>query len=202
LVLQPPKKFPGAYLPSRAEDVEGGNVLRFFARLNSSDPLHVDRRFIVSYYLVDDSISIYEKQFRNSGMRGGKFLERGKYPTADGSRNYGAHDLFKGSQLTFLSHTFTLIYADEYTMTFMEKYSFPFSSPDGALEKLSAAPAGAKASLKKRPAQDGSMEASRMREILLQSGIINEQEIETVMRAFSTTDGRVDFASFLARIGA
>jgi len=202
LVLQPPKKFPGAYLPSRAEDVEGGNVLRFFARLNSSDPLHVDRRFIVSYYLVDDSVAIYEKQFRNSGMRGGKFLERGKYPTADGSRNYGAHDLFKGAQLKFNAHTFTLIYADEYTMSFMEKYSFPFSSPDAALDKLSTASGAVKAALKKRPAEDGTMEGSRVRDILLGAGAINEQEVETVIRTFSTTDGRVDFGGFLARIGA
>lgn len=202
LVLQPPKKYPGSFLPSKAEDVEGGNVLRFFARLNSSDPLHVDRRFIIGYYLVDDTVAIYEKQGRNSGMKGGKHLERGKYPVPDGSRNYGAHDFFKGAKLEFMSHSFTLIYADEYTIKFMEKYAFPYSNPASATAKLSAAGPEAKVALKKRPAEDGSMEASRARDILLGADIINEQEVETVLRANATTDGRVDYGGLLATIGA
>jgi hypothetical protein len=202
LVLQPPKKYPGAYLPSAAQDTDGGNVLRYFARLNTTDPLHVDRRFIVTYYLVDDTIAIFEKPYRNSGMKGGKHLERGHYQAPGGSRNYGAHDLFKGASLEFMSHTFVLIYADEYTNNFMEKYQFPFSNADSVMGKLAAAAPDAKAALKKRPAVDGSMEASRMRDVLLASGVANEQEVETAVRAFATADGRVDYGGFLAKIGA
>lgn len=36
------------------------NILRFTARLNTRVPEDVDRRFIISFYLADDSIGIYE----------------------------------------------------------------------------------------------------------------------------------------------
>ena len=37
-----------------------GKILRFTARFNTQVPEDVDRRFIVSYYLADDTISIFE----------------------------------------------------------------------------------------------------------------------------------------------
>ena len=43
------------------------NVLRFVAKLDTTRPIDVDRRFIVYYYLSDDTISIYEPPMRNSG---------------------------------------------------------------------------------------------------------------------------------------
>lgn len=61
-----------------------GQVMRFFAWL-VHDPEHGtplrhesdrDRRFIVSYFLADDTVAIFEPPMRNSGIIGGKFLER------------------------------------------------------------------------------------------------------------------------------
>ena len=37
-----------------------GKILRFTARFNTQVPEDVDRRFIISYYLADDTISIFE----------------------------------------------------------------------------------------------------------------------------------------------
>jgi len=37
-----------------------GKVLRFTARFNTQVPEDVDRRFIISYFLADDTISIFE----------------------------------------------------------------------------------------------------------------------------------------------
>ena len=34
------------------------------------------RRFIISYYLSDDTVAVFEPPVRNSGVIGGKFLER------------------------------------------------------------------------------------------------------------------------------
>jgi hypothetical protein len=200
LVLRPPKKFPGAYLPSTHAPADGGNVLRFFARLDSTDPLHVDRRFILSYFLVDDTMAIYEKQARNSGIRGGKFLERGSYPVSGGDgRNYGAHDLFKGCEVTFQSHTFIVIYGDEYTYHFMEKHAFPFSDIGAVAAKLASGPPDVKAALRaKRPEADGTMDISRMRSSVAAAAgsVLNPQEVETVVRYFATADGRADYAKF------
>lgn len=44
------------------------NVLRFLARMNTTKPIDQERRFIISYYLSDDTISVFEPPVRNSGM--------------------------------------------------------------------------------------------------------------------------------------
>lgn len=43
------------------------NVLRFVAKLDTTRPINLDRRFIIFYHLSDDTISIYEPPLRNSG---------------------------------------------------------------------------------------------------------------------------------------
>ena len=42
-------------------------TLRFLARLNTKIPEDVDRRFLISFFLADDSIQVYEMPSRNSG---------------------------------------------------------------------------------------------------------------------------------------
>jgi len=49
-------------------------ILRYLAVLNTDKQLDVDRRFIITYYLEDDTISVYEPQQRNSGIIHTKFL--------------------------------------------------------------------------------------------------------------------------------
>ena len=44
------------------------NVLRFVARMDTSRPIDVDRRFTVFFHLSDDTITIFEPPQRNSGM--------------------------------------------------------------------------------------------------------------------------------------
>lgn len=41
-------------------------------------------RFIISYFLSDDTILVFEPPQRNSGILGGKFLERGRIKKPDG----------------------------------------------------------------------------------------------------------------------
>ena len=58
-------------------------ILRYTARFNTKVPEDVDRRFIISFYLADDTISIYEPSQKNSGIEPGAFLERRKYKNVD-----------------------------------------------------------------------------------------------------------------------
>lgn len=58
-------------------------VLRYTARFNTKVPEDVDRRFIISFYLADDTISIFEPAQKNSGIIEGPFLERRKYKNVD-----------------------------------------------------------------------------------------------------------------------
>lgn len=45
------------------------NVLRFMAKVVTKDPIQASRRFIIAYYMSDDTINIHEPPLRNSGNK-------------------------------------------------------------------------------------------------------------------------------------
>lgn len=65
------------------------------------NPEDKGRRFILSFYLSDDMISIFEPQVRNSGIIGGKFLEKSRVPkpgsSMDNPTYYGPADFAIGA---------------------------------------------------------------------------------------------------------
>jgi hypothetical protein len=44
-------------------------ILRFMAKIMTKDPIQAQRRFVISYYLADDTLNIYEPPMRNSGTK-------------------------------------------------------------------------------------------------------------------------------------
>jgi len=54
-------------------------ILRFEARLLSENREDNTRKFIISFFNGDDTIMAYEMADKNSGIWGGKFLERMKH---------------------------------------------------------------------------------------------------------------------------
>ena len=54
-------------------------ILRFDCRMISKLEDDLDKRFLVSFFCEDDSLMIFLKTDKNSGIESGKFLERGKY---------------------------------------------------------------------------------------------------------------------------
>ncbi|KAM9339244.1 EF-hand domain-containing protein 1 [Symphorus nematophorus] len=95
LIPEPPKK---NLLKMLENDHK---VLRYSARLDSQDPKDEGRRFILSYFLANDMISIFEKPTRNSGIISGKFLEKTCIPkpgsTAENVEFYSPADLAIGA---------------------------------------------------------------------------------------------------------
>eukprot|EP00944_MAST-04C_sp_MAST-4C-sp1_P014055 g14055.t1 len=60
-----------------------GQTLRYQAVFtNPKTPADSERSFVFTYYLEDQTCSIFEPPKPNSGMIGGKFLERGEYKRA------------------------------------------------------------------------------------------------------------------------
>jgi hypothetical protein len=58
-------------------------ILRFTSKMaetesNKLSQSDAERVFVLSYFLMDDTLSIFEPPVRNSGIAGGKFLERSK----------------------------------------------------------------------------------------------------------------------------
>ncbi|TPP59961.1 EF-hand domain (C-terminal) containing 2 [Fasciola gigantica] len=122
-----------------AMDKQGleSHILRFTARLLSKDPLDRDRLFMISCYLSDDTFSVYEPPKRNSGFKGGLFLERGrvKKPCNDRfpvelSDYYKPADIYIGALLEFNHFQFEITDADEYTLKYMEEHATEFSKAD------------------------------------------------------------------------
>lgn len=76
-----------------------GKHLRFGAMLESQHKEDEGRRFVVIYRLSDDTMSIYEPKIRNSGILGGKFMERATPINPDTNKPYTAADLFVGATI-------------------------------------------------------------------------------------------------------
>ena len=91
-------------------------ILRFLARLNTKKPEDVDRKFLVSFFVADDTIQVYEMKNRNSGVWEGKFLERGKYKNVENdNKQFTISDFEIGKSMRINTFSFYIIDADEFT---------------------------------------------------------------------------------------
>ena len=70
-------------------------MLRFLAMLETKLPIDKDRRFVISIYLSDDTVGVYEPPQRNSGIIGGTFLSRGQIVNSEAGKDpITQHDLY------------------------------------------------------------------------------------------------------------
>ena len=111
-------------------------ILRFVSQLDTSSPEDRERMFIISYYLADDTIAVYEPPARNSGFMGGTFMERSRSKNPENHEFYTPKDMMVGARMEFRKHFFILIEADEYTLNFMSNKKFPGSDVTAIVEKL------------------------------------------------------------------
>ena len=88
--------------------------LRFNAIFASPKPEDSNRQFIVTYFLNDDSLQIYEPPLKNSGFWTGKFLERGNYKTREGTV-FKPEDLIVGSDIWINGYLFHITDCDDFT---------------------------------------------------------------------------------------
>ena len=103
----------------KAVDNEG-KILRFTAKFNTRVPEDVDRRFIISFFLSDDSISIYEPAQKNSGIVEGKFLERRKYKNIDKAMEFiTPTDLAIGGDVKINGYSFHILSSDDFTQKYL-----------------------------------------------------------------------------------
>jgi hypothetical protein len=99
-------------------------VLRYTARFNTRVPEDVDRRFIISYYLGDDTISIFEPAQKNSGIIEGPFLKRFKYKNVDNGLEFiTPTDLPVGGDIKVNTYNFHILGCDDYTTKYLATHS-------------------------------------------------------------------------------
>ncbi|XP_036941840.1 EF-hand domain-containing protein 1 [Acanthopagrus latus] len=136
LIPQPPKK-------NILKMLENSNkVLRYTARLDSQNPKDEGRPFVLSYSLSDDTISIFERPTRNSGIISGKFLEKTRVPkpgtTVENPEFYSPADFAIGATVEVFNHRFVLTDADHYVLTYLESISsqIPCQTLESLRQKL------------------------------------------------------------------
>ena len=100
-------------------------MLRFTARFNTRIPEDVDRRFIISFFLSDDTIQIFEPAQKNSGIMEGKFLERRKYKNVDKNSEFiTPTDIAIGGDIKINGYNFHILSCDDYTKSYLDQYTY------------------------------------------------------------------------------
>lgn len=114
------------------------HILRFEAKLVSTENDDENRIFIISFYCGDDTIQVYEVCDKNSGRIGGKFMEKKKHKSPVTQDYYQEKDFLIGRTLFLGGYKFQLQKADEYTEKYMEDNSeqFPEASIRNVLLKI------------------------------------------------------------------
>eukprot|EP01084_Bolivina_argentea_P235284 395956_1 len=118
-----------------------GCCLRFLSKLDLkyTQIENSERRFIIEFWLTDDTIKIYEKPLRNSGFISGKFLERSKLKNKlKDNKWFHAEDFYVGATLKINGFYFKLISTDKQTKDIMNNNTQVFTreTPQQILSKL------------------------------------------------------------------
>ena len=113
-------------------------VLRFEARMISESVQDNIRRFIVSFFCGDDTIQVYQNAEKNSGIWGGKFLERKKQQKAGEKRYIVDTDFQIGGLIKIAAYNFQLLKADDFTLNYMRERpeKFPETNLEATLNKI------------------------------------------------------------------
>lgn len=155
-------------------------ILRFEARMNNGLPEDKARKFVIGFFLSDDSTAVWEIRQRNSGHSEGKFAERSKKRNVETGNWLAAGDFFVGATITISSVPFFIYRADEYTLKFMETYSEAFPQADIQLIAEKLKPLKDSSSIKSQV----SLTPDQLRDITLTEldGVLLDQELITLLR--------------------
>ena len=88
--------------------------LRFNAVFACPKPEDSTRKFIITYFLNDDSLQIYEPTVKNSGFWTGKFLQRGSYKRRNGEV-VKPEDIIVGQDMDINGYKYHITDCDDFT---------------------------------------------------------------------------------------
>ncbi|XP_060516892.1 EF-hand domain-containing family member C2-like isoform X2 [Cylas formicarius] len=121
------------------------HILRFQAKMKSKIPENCSRNFIISYYLTDDSLGVFEIALRNSGFVTSTFFKKARVQLA-GQKTYTSkpplyytpQHMYIGATLIINGFEFILTTADDYALRYMELNAgqFPKSNLKLIMDKV------------------------------------------------------------------
>ncbi|GAB9470613.1 hypothetical protein Gpo141_00007854 [Globisporangium polare] len=160
--------YPTLVVPTTADNSLDRKQLRFRAKFHSlsKSDLNFGREFTLTYFLEDDTLCVFEPRVKNSGVAGGRFLDRGRFrkcldrhgagdTTSRESQKersaYCASDFYVGAIVRFEfspNQRLELVEADQQTLSYCESHPelFPYSNSKLVIEILAKALLGSKSS--------------------------------------------------------
>ena len=111
-------------------DDEQVQVLNFSAVLISKNADDKRRKFVISFYLFDQTMAIYEEQVPNSGFRAGKFLNKMRVKNPATKEFFAPQDFYIGAKITVSGRVFELTGASELALGLMESNPDEFPQSD------------------------------------------------------------------------
>eukprot|EP01031_Cornospumella_fuschlensis_P027637 gene27637-33375_t len=174
-------------------------LLRAKAKLLTDHPIESTRVFLLTFFLEDDSLQVYEDNVRNSGIWGGTFLKRGRYnhetpPDCPHPRPLLPTDIYLGNVVCVNGNQFRIFEMDNMSLKFCENYpdEFPMSDTFRIVGLIMLRVVEQQKDIRKVFQQvDSSHTGYLPQDVFIQTldnlGLIedlNDQEILTLMRRF------------------
>jgi len=182
-------------------------ILRFMARLDTDAPEDQGRIFVIKYFMADDTVAAFEPPQKNSGIMGGKFIQRGRVKKPNSHEYYTQADFYTGARIEFNKFGFLLYQADEYSLSYMESDpdSHPMSDINYICEQLGPvlkekAPMLSAAMKAADPTGSGFVSYDALQDILSENDMeLNDQVLITLMRRFDYhKDGNIKYDDLMA----
>ncbi|KAF7284998.1 EF-hand domain-containing family member C2-like [Rhynchophorus ferrugineus] len=174
------------------------HILRFEAKMKSKIPENCSRNFVISYYLTDDTVSVFEVAKRNSGFATSMFTKRAevqlpgqKIFTSKPPLCYTPQHMFVGATIIINGFTFILTNADEYALRYMELNcgQFPKANLKHIMEKVreKLGPIYKDFVAENMPVESSVITYERLRDklCLIMGDDFTEHEMITIARGFS-----------------
>jgi Ca2+-binding EF-hand superfamily protein len=202
LDLKPPKKDGVRFAKF------GNSGVKFVMKLDNGVATDDIRRFVLTCFLADDTICIFEPVQRNSGIVGGKFLQRQKVKKPDGTP-FVAKDFFVGCRTVINGFPFIVTATDERSLSYMEHNpnDFPQSHVGRVTEKLraylSSSRSGlADALLRADQSHTGTVNFDELKGIVRSHNVgLTDHELLTLLRHFDRHgDAYISFGEFISRV--
>jgi hypothetical protein len=191
--------------------VNEGKVLKFFGKFFNPKIEDEIRRFVFSYYLADEHLMIHEPPIRNSGLVGGRFLEKGVYMNGITGDLVKPEDLQIGKVIELVKTKFFIEGCDSYTKMYLEAIGRG-ERGDIVPQVESILPIASQVKEKlfqmmplihetfRKVDRDGKsiITIDKFREILLRFGfILSEQDTLLVMQVFDKNEnGQISYQEF------
>ena len=185
-------------------------ILRFMGRLDTDAPEDQGRIFVIKYFMADDTVAAFEPPQKNSGIMGGKFIQRGRVKKPNSHEYYTQADFYTGARIEFNKFGFYLYQADEYSLSYMESdpESHPMSDINYIAEQLGPVLKEKKAVLMPAfkvadAAESGFIPYEALQDILSENDMdLNDQVLITLMRRYDLMkDGNIKYEDLMSLSG-